>query len=432
MPFETGGAAPKRIAVIGGGISGLGAAYMLAGDHRIVLFEADQRLGGHARTVMAGKNGDMPVDTGFLVFNHVNYPYLTALFHELAVPTIPSDMSFGASINGGWLEYGITAPTAILAQKRNVFRPRFYRMMADIMRFNREAPALIDTFEGTISELIAEMRLSDWFRDYYIYPLSGAIWSTPTEKIGDFPAAALIRFFKNHALMAPTGQHVWYTVKGGSREYVHRLQTRLESQGVHIRLSSPIQGVRRTAIGAEVKTHGGDWEAFDEVIFATHSDDSLAMLTDPSQEERAALGAVKYQPNDAILHCDTSVMPKRKAAWASWVYTEDKDRKSDRIDLTYWINLLQSLPKDDHAFVTLNTAREIRQECIYDQTVFRHPVFDHAALAAQEQVRTFNGTNNTWFCGAWMKNGFHEDGFSSAVDVVQGIRTVEAQRLAAE
>ena len=232
--------------------------------------------------------------------------------------------------------------------------------------------------------------------------------------------------------MATSGQHDWYTVKGGSKEYVHRMETRMMAQGVDIRLGTPIQGVRRTPLGVEVKTHGAEWEQFDEVIFATHSDDSLAMLTDPAPHEQAALGAVKYQPNDAILHCDTSIMPKRKAAWASWVYTEDKNKQSDRIDLTYWINLLQSLPRDDHAFVTLNTARTIREEYIYDQTVFRHPVFDHAALAAQDQVRAFNGTNRTWFCGAWMKNGFHEDGLGSAVDVVHAIQRESAAALAAE
>ena len=432
MPFETSAAQPKRIAVIGGGISGLGAAYMLMGDHRVVLFEAENRLGGHARTMMAGRNGDMPVDTGFLVFNHVNYPYLTALFHELAVPTILSDMSFGASIDGGWLEYGILAPSAVLAQKRNLLRPQYYKMLSDIMRFNRDAQKVAENFDGTISDLIDEMRLGSWFREYYLYPLSGAIWSTPKEHIGSFPAQAMIRFFKNHALMATSGQHEWYTVKGGSKEYVQRMEARMMSQGVDIRLGTPIQGVRRTALGVEVKTHGAEWEQFDEVIFATHSDDSLAMLTDPAPHEQAALGAVKYQPNDAILHCDTSIMPKRKAAWASWVYTEDKNKQSDRIDLTYWINLLQSLPRDDHAFVTLNTARTIREEFIYDQTVFRHPVFDHAALAAQDQVRAFNGTNRTWFCGAWMKNGFHEDGLGSAVDVVNAIQRAGAVALAAE
>ena len=432
MPFETGAGAPRRIAIIGGGITGMGAAHLLAAQNNVVLFEAEGRLGGHARTVMAGKNGDMPVDTGFLVYNTVNYPHLTALFEELSVPTIASDMSFGASIDGGWMEYGILRPSAVLAQKRNLLRPKFYGMLRDIFRFNKDAPALAEAYRGTIGEMIAEMGLGDWFREYYLYPLSGAIWSTPKERIADFPAQAMIRFFKNHALMATDGQHEWRTVKGGSKEYVHRLQSSLLTRGVDIRLSSPIDAVRRTQVGAEVKTVGAEWETFDEVIFATHSDDSLAMLADPSEQEAAALGAVKYQPNDMVLHCDTSIMPKRRAAWASWVYTEDKNKQSERIDLTYWINRLQNLPLEDHAFVTLNSVRKIREECIYDQAVFRHPVFDAAALAAQDQVRAFNGSNNTWFCGAWMKNGFHEDGLGSAVDVVEAMQLRDARALAAE
>ncbi|MEL7260805.1 MAG: FAD-dependent oxidoreductase, partial [Pseudomonadota bacterium] len=261
---------------------------------------------------------------------------------------------------------------------------------------------------------------------YYLLPLSGAIWSTPTQKIMDFPAHAMIQFFENHALLSHTGQHQWYTVQGGSVQYVSRLEAAMLGQGVDIRLHAPVQSVRRTATGVEVKAWGGAWEAFDEVVFATHSDDSLSMLEDATAAEQAALGAVKYQPNDVVLHCDDGIMPQRRQTWSSWVYTEDKGAQSDRIDLTYWINSLQPVPMDDPHFVTLNTKRTIRQEMIYDQTVLRHPVYDLAALAAQDTVREMNGANGTWFCGAWMRHGFHEDGYSSAVDVADAILARDA------
>lgn len=425
MPFENTHARMKRIAVIGGGVSGLGAAYELCRTHQVVLFEAENRLGGHARTVMAGKNGDLPVDTGFLVFNHANYPHLTKLFKDLDVPTMPSDMSFGASIKGGWLEYGILAPSAIIAQKRNFFRPKFYGMMRDILRFNKLA--LSETIDAniTIGQLIENWKLGPWFRDYYLTPFTGAIWSTPLEKILEFPARAMIDFMKNHALLGTDGQHEWMTVKGGSIEYVSRVQNYLENAGVDLRLGAPIDAVRRTPVGVEVKAAGGPAEGFDEVIFATHTDDTLRMLVDATQPEKRALGAVKYQPNDMVLHADTSVMPNRKAAWASWVYTEDATKKTDRIDLTYWINRLQSLPMDDPCFVTLNTQQKIDPALIYDQCTFSHPVFDAAALQAQQDIAAMNGTQGTWFCGAWMRNGFHEDGLATGIEAARALMVQE-------
>lgn len=421
MPFETRRAAPKRVAVIGGGISGLGAAHRLAGDHRVVLFEAEKRLGGHARTVMAGKRGDQPVDTGFIVFNHVNYPHLTQLFDELGVPTAKSEMSFGASIDGGRIEYGLASVQAIFAQKRNFARPAFLKMVRDIVTFNKKARSALAGPDMTIGELTYKLGLGDWFRDYYLAPFSGAIWSTPTDKILDFPAEALVRFFENHALMNYTDQHQWYTVQGGSVEYVRRLSDSMYSRGVDIRLSAGVTAVRRTELGVEVKVLGATWESFDEVIFATHSDDTLRMLSDATGVERAALSAIRYQPNEAVLHCDANMMPKRKLCWSSWVYTEGKGETPDRIGLSYWMNSLQPIPQDDPHFVTLNNTRNIRDELIYDQTTFRHPVYDVAALAAQGTVRAINGQRQTWFCGAWMKNGFHEDGLSSAVDVADAI-----------
>ncbi|NVO25811.1 FAD-dependent oxidoreductase [Donghicola sp. C2-DW-16] len=433
MPFEQTSPVGRKIAVIGGGISGMGAAYELANDHHVVLFEEENRLGGHARTRMAGKNGDQPVDTGFIVFNHVNYPNMVRLFEKLDVPTVKSDMSFGASINGGELEYGFSTLNALFGQRRNVFSPKYWGMVRDVLRFNAQASDAADQLEGaSIGELLDHLKLGDWFRRYYLAPLSGAIWSTPTDKIMDFPAHAFISFFKNHALLSHTGQHQWYTVKGGSIQYVTRLQTALTRKGVDLRLGAPVEGVMRTPYGPKIRTKGGEWEQFDEVVFATHSDISLRLLSDPSEAEHAALSAIRYQPNDVILHADTSVMPKRRSCWASWVYTEDKDSPSDRIDLTYWMNNLQPIPQDDPHFVTLNTRRTIRQELIYDQVTLWHPVYDDAALLGQEQVRQMNGTNNTWFCGAWMKNGFHEDGLSSGLDVAEGVRSRLRQPVAAE
>jgi uncharacterized protein len=422
MPFETLGAAPRRIAVIGGGISGMAAAHLLANDNAVVLLEAEARLGGHARTVMAGKRGDQPVDTGFIVYNRVNYPHLVALFEKLGVPVVESKMTFGASIAGGKLEYGLRSLDALFAQRWRIADPRFLGMLRDIMRFNARAEAAVQTPGLTVGDLLAALGTGAWFRDYYILPLSGAIWSTPSQGILDFPAQALIRFMKNHALLSVSGQHQWYTVKGGSIEYVRRLQATLVQEGVDLRLGAKVAGVQRVANGAMLRCEGGDWEPFDEVIFATHSDDALRLLADPSRDEARLLGAVKYQPNEAVLHADSSLMPKHKSVWASWVYTEPAGPRPDRIDLTYWMNSLQPIPQDDPLFVTLNSNRPINERLIHDVVTFRHPVYDLPALAAQGDIRAMNGARNTWFCGAWMKNGFHEDGFASAVDVVDSLR----------
>ena len=432
MPFENIQADNRRIAIIGGGISGMGAAYELRNSENVVLFESSSQLGGHARTVLAGKSGNMPVDTGFLVYNDVNYPHLTNLFGELEVPTIPSDMSFGASIDGGWLEYGVLAPKAIIAQKRNILRPKFLGMIRDILKFNKLANKSHIDPNITIGSLIKNWELGDWFRDYYLTPFTGAIWSTPVTQILDFPALPMIKFMKNHALLGTGGQHDWRTVKGGSREYVRRLEGMLLKAGVEIRLSTSVNSVRRVDGGVEVKVASGEYEPFDEVIFATHSDTTLGMLSDPNAIEKKSLDAIKYQSNTMVLHADTSIMPKRKAAWASWVYTEDKDKKSDRIDLTYWINRLQSLPEDDPCFVTLNTQRAIKPHLIYDECVFYHPVFNLAALQGQHSLAELNGKNSTWFCGAWMRNGFHEDGLATGIEVARRIIARSSTVLAAE
>jgi len=425
MPFEAVPKPLKKIAVIGAGISGMGAAHMLAKTHHVTLIEAEHRLGGHARTIIAGKRGDQPVDTGFIVFNYANYPHLAALFAQLDVPVVKSNMSFAASLNGGDMEYALNSLDTLFAQRKNLLNPRYLRMIRDILHFNKNALRLSQTDpEMTIAGLLQRLGTGSYFRDYYLLPFSGAIWSTPTEQIMEFPAYAMMKFFDNHALLSHTGQHQWYTVQGGSQSYVTRLEAALRARGVDIRLGAPVQAVRRHPAGAEVKLQGAEWEDFDEVVFATHSDDSLRMLADPTAEESAALGAIAYQPNDIVLHADTTIMPKRRKVWASWNYTEQADKSLDRIDLTYWMNSLQPIPHDDPHFVTLNSTRPINEALIYDQVTLRHPVYDVAALAAQKQVQCFNGRNRTWFCGAWMKNGFHEDGLGSAVDVAERLNAM--------
>jgi predicted NAD/FAD-binding protein len=419
MPFENA-PAPRRIAVIGGGISGLGAAHYLAANHHVTLIEAEPRLGGHARTILAGRNGDRAVDTGFIVFNRQTYPRLVALFEDLGVPIVASDMSFGASLQGGRIEYGLRDLSALAAQPGNLARPAFLRMIRDIFRFNARALAAA-TPEMTVRDLLAALGTGAWFRDCYLLPLSGAIWSMPKERILDFPAAAMVRFFENHALLNHANQHRWLTVEGGSRVYVERLAQRLRQAAVSIRMGAPVSGIRRDAGGVCVRCAGGGWERFDEVVLAVHSDLALALLSDATTVERTALAAIRYQSNEAVLHADENLMPRRRRVWSSWNYAEPAGRRGERIDLTYWMNSLQPIPKDDPLFVTLNTTRPIRAELIHDSVTFHHPVFDLAALAAQDVIAAINGTNHTWFCGAWMRNGFHEDGLASAAIVAEAM-----------
>ena len=435
MPFDRPprpATAARRIAIIGAGISGMGAAHALALDHRVTLIEARGRLGGHARTRMAGPDADAPVDTGFIVYNHVNYPNLVALFAELGVETRPSEMSFSASIDGGRLEYALQSLNALFAQRRNLLRPSFLRMVRDILRFNKHGLALAEAKPDlSVAGLIDELGLSTGFRDHYLTPFSGAIWSTPKQRILEFPALALLRFFDNHALLGAYGQHQWYTVTGGSQAYVGRLEAALGRRGVDLRTRAPARAVRRTPAGVEVRQDGGAWEAFDEVILACHSDDALALLSDATPDERADLGAIRYQSNAVVLHSDTSLMPRRRRVWASWNYTETHHGPRDEIDLTYWMNALQPWLTGRDYMVTLNATRPIREDLIWDQTQLRHPVYDAGAFAAQARLKAANGARGTWFCGAWMRNGFHEDGLASAYDVVSGINAAPA-RVAAE
>lgn len=432
MPNQSMTEPPRKIAVIGAGISGMGAAHRLAQNNRVVLFESEKRLGGHARTRMAGPDKTVAVDTGFIVFNCANYPNLTRLFNDLNVPVVKSNMSFAASFDDGAFEYALQSLNSLFGQRGNMISPKFYRMLRDLVVFNSKGLETSQEPDMTIAGLIEKLRLSEFFRDHYLLPFSGAIWSTPKDQIMDFPAASLLKFFDNHALLSATGQHQWYTVQGGSQSYVRLLGQEMVQRGVNVRLDAAVDGVRRTLNGVEVKSNRQDWEAFDEVIFATHSDITMRLLSDPSPAELSILSAVRYQPNSVVLHSDTSIMPKRRRVWASWNYTEGKNKIDDQIDLTYWMNSLQTLDTTDPYMVTLNSTRPIREDLIWDECTLHHPVYDAAAIAAQEQARVINGTNRTWFCGAWMKNGFHEDGLSSAYDVVDALNTTTRIILAAE
>lgn len=419
MSFDALPIRPQRVAIIGGGISGLAAAYLLSPHHAVTLFEAAPKLGGHARTVLAGQNGDQPVDTGFIVFNYANYPHLTRMFQDLDVPVARSDMSFGASINNGQIEYGLKDLRALTAQKRNLLRPGFARMMRDILRFNAKAEGLVSDDSVTIGELMDELALGAWFQQYYLMPLCGAIWSTPPSEIRSFPARALVQFFRNHALLSTSGQHQWWTVDGGSVEYVRRLEHYLRGRGVAIRTSSAVQSVSRKRHQSEVNVGDGRRETFDQVIFACHSDQALRLLAQPTVQERTALSAIRFQDNQMILHRDANQMPKRRSVWSSWVYKANTTKPETAIGVSYWMNRLQNIPERDPVFVSLNPSETIPDHMIYDQKTFRHPVFDVAALAAQKQLTEIQGQNNTWFAGAYTRHGFHEDGFASAARIAR-------------
>ena len=410
---------PQRVAIVGGGISGLATAYLLAPHHAVTLFEAAPTLGGHARTVVAGRNGDRPVDTGFIVFNYANYPHLTRMFRDLDLPVARSDMSFGATIDDGAIEYGLNDLRALTAQRRNLLRPGFARMVRDILRFNARAEALANDDGATVADLMDALRLGDWFRRFYLLPLCGAIWSTPPSEIRAFPARALVQFFRNHALLDTSGQHQWWTVDGGSREYVRRLERHLRGRGVALRTGTPVQGITRDARRIRVHSGAGPLPPFDQVVMACHPDQALRLLDRPTPQENAALSAIRFQTNRMILHRDPAQMPRRRAVWSSWVYKADTRRPEPAIGVTYWMNRLQNIPDTDPLFVSLNPSRPVPDHLIYDQTDFRHPVFDTGALAAQRHLREIQGRNSTWFAGAYTRHGFHEDGFASAVRITR-------------
>ncbi|WP_435136931.1 NAD(P)/FAD-dependent oxidoreductase [Pseudopelagicola sp. nBUS_19] len=424
MSFDGPPNQSKRIAIVGGGISGLAAAYLLAPEHAVTLFETSPKFGGHARTVIAGTNNDQPVDTGFIVFNYANYPHLTRMFADLNVPVTKSDMTFGATVDDGYIEYSVQSLNALTAQRRNLLRPSFLRMVRDILRFNARAEMLARDDLTTLGELMDELGTGEWFQRYYLTPLCGAIWSTPTDTIRQFPALAMVRFFRNHSLLSGREKHQWWTVKGGSAEYVSRLVSHLRGRGVVLRPKTPVKSVSRDNNGVVLKTAKAEEERYDQVIMACHSDQSLSLLSDPTTLELQTLRAIKYQDNTIILHRDARQMPRRKSVWSSWVYKADTTRPEPAIGVTYWMNRLQNIPTSDPLFISLNPTNDIPDELIYDENVFRHPVFDIGAIKGQAALREIQGQRNTWFAGAYTRHGFHEDGFASAVRVVRQMETV--------
>jgi predicted NAD/FAD-binding protein len=407
-----------RIAIVGTGISGLGAAYLLNPHHDITVYEKAARIGGHTRTVTVSYNGTkIPVDTGFIVFNRQNYPNLTGLFHYLDVPTHESDMTFAATIGEGWLEWGAKNVNAIFGQRRNLLRPGFFRLLRDVIRFNGHALNTVEKHPRiSLGELIELLNLGDWFRRYYLLPMAGAIWSCPPQQMLDFPAMSFVRFFENHGLLSVSGQPQWYTVTGGSQEYVRRLTQSFTSR---IRTGCGVAEVARNSDGIEIRDDQGGVERYDHAILGCHADESLSILKDARSEERALLGAFRYQPNRAILHKDSSVMPKRNACWASWVYKADVSTSELKISVSYWMNKLQGIDARFPLFVTLNPTQKIAPEHVFDEHIFYHPVFDAAAMAAQHGLSEIQGHQNTWYCGAYLRHGFHEDGLLSAVEIAK-------------
>ena len=402
-----------KIAIIGSGISGLGAAWLLDPHHDVTLFEAEPRAGGHARTVTAE---GVAVDTGFIVCNRRTYPLFVPLMQHLGVPLEPSDMSFSASFGGGAYEYGTFSTRAMFAQPLCLVDAAHWRLIRDILRFFRAAPGHAD-HRGSIGELTTELRLGTEFRDRFLLPISGAIWSTPTAEMMAFPASTFVRFFDNHGLLSVNGQPQWLTVTGGSRSYVDAILRQLRGQ---VRLSTPVQAVRRDGDQVFLATARGE-ERFDRVVIATHAPQTLAMLERPNQDEAAILGALRTQPNLMVLHSDPRLMPRRKSAWAAWNYVTQGDMvATDRpISLSYWMNRLQNLTTDRPLIVTLNP--EIEPKHIHDQAVLHHPQFDAPAIAAQARLPEIQGRGGVFYAGAWTRYGFHEDGLLSALRVAQAL-----------
>ena len=414
-----------KIAVIGTGISGMAAAWLLAKRHDVTVYERADRIGGHSNTVDAHTpQGVVPVDTGFIVYNEQTYPNLTAMFAHLDVPTIASEMSFAVSLDDGALEYaGGDRIAPLFAQKRNLLRPRFWSMLRDLYRFYRDAP-------GDIARLGPQATLGDYlkvggygvaFRDDHLLPMAAAIWSAPAKAMLDYPAAAFIRFNDNHGLLKLTNRPVWRTVRGGSRAYVNKLTA---SYAGHIRLNENIVSIRRNPDGVEIDTATGDTQRYDHVVMATHADQALSLLDNASRDERAVLTKFRYSRNLAVLHCDEGLMPRRRAVWSSWNYIGARDGADAGVTVSYWMNRLQNLSTEKPLIVTLNPQRPPHAGTIYHSEVYEHPMLDTAALAAQGRLWSLQGVNRTWFCGAYFGAGFHEDGLQAGLAVAEQLGNV--------
>ena len=422
----------KRIAVVGSGISGLACAHALSGHAQVTLFESGDYFGGHTHTVdvtLSGRDGKVThgVDTGFLVFNHRTYPRLVRLFEELGVETAASDMSFSVQVPEQGLEWSGSNLNGVFSQRRNLLSPLFLGMLREILRFNRLATALAQNgSESALTEPIDSFlkreRFGLQFRDWYLLPMIGCIWSCPTDQMLQFPVATLIRFCHNHGLIQVSNRPQWHTVRGGAKHYVTKLLEVISDA----RLNTPVRSLRRLAAAGGgsaavvLKTDAGS-ERFDGVVLACHSDQSLALLDDPTPAEQRVLGAIRYHPNTAVLHTDTAVLPRRQRAWAAWNYARAARAEQEEagVCLHYLINRLQPLPWEQAVVVSLNPdpTRPINPAKVLGEWQYSHPVFDLAATAAQAQVPTLQGQAGVWFCGAWTRYGFHEDGLMSGQDV---------------
>jgi predicted NAD/FAD-binding protein len=418
---------PKRIAVIGSGISGLSAAYHLRNQANVTLFEAGSYFGGHTHTVdvtLPSPQGMLThgVDTGFLVFNERTYPGLIGLFAELQVQTSASDMSFSVQTPRASgqraMEWSGSNLNTVFAQRSNLLSPTFLGMLRDVLRFNTLANALADRGEDhalmqPLGEFLETHKFGSAFRHWYLLPMLGCIWSCPTDQMLQFPVATMVRFCHNHGLIQVVNRPQWFTVTGGAKHYVEKLLQHIP----HTHLETPVERIERNDIGVRVFTASGSAD-FDGVVLACHADQALSLLAQPTPQEQALLGAIRYHPNKAVLHTDTSVMPKKKLAWAAWNYERATDLglESSRVCLHYWINRLQPLPFSQDVAVSLNPVRAIDPNKVLGEYDYAHPVFDLGAIKAQSQLPSLQGQQNTWYAGAWMGYGFHEDGFKAGRD----------------
>lgn len=409
-----------RAAVIGSGISGLTASYLLAPHAEVTLFENDSRLGGHANTVDVTLGGSVfPVDTGFMVFNPVHYPYFVALLEELRIEAVETTMSFSVSIPGE-VEYSSNFG-GLFGDVRQLMRPSYWRLLYGILRFNRIAKGFLASTEPDRTMLMAEFKRRGGFSreltEWYQFPMMGSIWSAASQDLGSYPAYETFRLLNNHMLLNVFDKPVWRTVKGGSRAYVHALEGRFADEGVRVQLKAGVSRIARDTEGATI-THMGGNERFDKVIIATHPDTALSLLADPTAEERRIIGLFSYTDNDVVLHSDTSFMPRAKRAWASWNY-HTAPAMQHTISLTYYMNSLQHIPEEHPVLVTLNPQRSVAPDLVHGRFSYAHPVFDANARTGQEEMPGIQGMNNTCYAGAYLGFGFHEDGARSAVEAVK-------------
>jgi len=414
--------AKQRIAVVGAGVSGLVTAWLLSRRYEVTLFEAGRYLGGHTNTVDVRLEGKThPVDTGFLVFNEKTYPNLIALFALLGVESVATEMSFAVSLENPDLEWAGSNLATVFGQKRNLVRPRFWAMLSDILRFNRESAAWLLAHPGdslSLRDYLAAGKYSSAFADWYLLPMAAAIWSCPTGQMLDMPLATFIRFCQNHGLLQVFDRPTWRTVKGGGREYVKKIAAQLDD----VRLACPVSAITREPLGLRV-THAQGHDYFDQVVLACHSDQALAMLgTTASPSQRDVLAAIRYQPNRAVLHTDPALLPRDRKLWSAWNYFAAQGEPGDQaVGVSYLINKLQPLPFETPVVVTLNPAREPDPARVIAEFDYAHPVFDGPAIAAQQQLAGVQGQGGIWLAGAWGNYGFHEDGIKSAVRVANGL-----------